>query len=86
MQLVTLDFCIYPEIKKRIGLSLHNFHFQEKKICVFESDILHILLADSILSTTKRFRKMKKLQFLKVGDYVNYPRPKGHGLVTAQSY
>ena len=43
---------------------------RNKKICVFESDILHILLADSILSTTKRFRKMKKLQFLKVGDYM----------------
>ena len=43
---------------------------KSKKICVFESDILHILLADSILSTTKRFRKMKKLQFLKVGDYM----------------
>ena len=35
MQLVTLDFCIYPEIKKRIRLSLHNFHFQEIKKCVF---------------------------------------------------
>ena len=37
---------------------------------LFESDILHILLADSILSTTNRFQKMKKLQFLKVGDYM----------------
>ena len=29
-----------------------------------------MLLADSILITTKRFRKIKKLQFLKVGDYM----------------
>ena len=36
-----------------------------KKNCVFESDILHILLADSIISTAKRFQEMKKLQFLK---------------------
>ena len=27
------------------------------KICVFESEILHILLANSILSTTKQFRE-----------------------------
>ena len=51
------------------GLPLHSFHFQKnKKLYVFESDILHILLADSILSTTKQFRKIKKLHFLKVGD------------------
>ena len=31
---------------------------------------MHILLADSILSTTNKFRKIKKLQFLKVGDYM----------------
>ena len=31
--------------------------FKNKKICVFESDILHILLANSILSTTKQFRE-----------------------------
>ena len=43
---------------------------KNKKICVFESDILHILLADSIISTAKRFREMKKLQFLKAGDYM----------------
>ena len=30
---------------------------KNKKICVFESDILHILLANSILSTTKQFRE-----------------------------
>ena len=53
------------------GLPLHSFHFQKnKKIYVFESDILHILLADSIISTAKRFREMKKLQFLKAGDYM----------------
>ena len=53
------------------GLPLHSFRFQKiKKICVFESDILHILLADSIISTAKRFREMKKLQFLKAGDYM----------------
>ena len=50
------------------GLPLHSFHFQKnKKLYVFESDILHILLADSIISTAKRFREMKKLQFLKAG-------------------
>ena len=49
------------------GLPLHSFHFQKIKICVFESDILHILLADSIIRTAKRFREMKKLQFLKAG-------------------
>ena len=43
---------------------------KNKKICVFESDILHILLADSIISTAKRFREMKKFQFLKAGDYM----------------
>ena len=43
---------------------------KNKKICVFESDILHILLADSIISTANRFREMKKLQFLKAGDYM----------------
>ena len=32
-----------------------------KKLCVFESDILHILLVNSILSTTKQFREMKKI-------------------------
>ena len=37
------------------------------------------------MSTTGRFKKMEKIQFLKAGDYVNNPRPKGHGLVTAQS-
>ena len=47
---------------------LYRTFSKNKKICVFESEILHILLADSILSTTKRFRKIKKLQFLKVGD------------------
>ena len=53
------------------GLPLHSFHFQKnKKLYVFESDILHILLADSIISTAKRFREMKKLQFLKAGDYM----------------
>ena len=52
------------------GLPLHSFRFQKIKICVFESDILHILLADSIISTAKRFREMKKLQFLKAGDYM----------------
>ena len=41
---------------------------KNKKIYVFESDILYILLADSIINTAKRFREMKKLQFLKVGD------------------
>ena len=46
-----------------------SFRFQKmKKNCVFESDILHILLADSIISTAKRFREMKKFQFLKAGD------------------
>ena len=46
------------------GLPLHSFHFQKnKKICVFESDILHILLANSILSTTKQFREIKKFIF-----------------------
>ena len=51
------------------GLPLHSFHFQKnKKLYVFESDILHILLADSIISTAKRFREMKKFQFLKAGD------------------
>ena len=29
-----------------------------------------MLLADSIISTAKRFREMKKLQFLKAGDYM----------------
>ena len=29
---------------------------------------MHILLADSIISTVKRFREMKKFQFLKAGD------------------
>ena len=43
---------------------------KNKKICVFESDILYILLADSIISTANRFREMKKLQFLKAGDYM----------------
>ena len=43
---------------------------KNKKIYVFESDILYILLADSIINTAKRFREMKKLQFLKVGDYM----------------
>ena len=53
------------------GLPLHSFHFQKnKKLYVFESDILHVLLADSIISTAKRFREMKKLQFLKAGDYM----------------
>ena len=32
-----------------------------------DCDILHILLADSIIRTAKRFREMKKLQFLKAG-------------------
>ena len=41
-----------------------------KKNCVFESDILHILLADSIISTAKRFREMKKFQFLKAGEEI----------------
>ena len=43
---------------------------KNEKIYVFESAILYILLADSIISTAKRLRKMKKLQFLKVGDYM----------------
>ena len=41
---------------------------KNKIFCVFESDFLHILLADSIISTSKQFQEMKKLQFLKVGD------------------
>ena len=35
---------------------------------VFESDVLHILLADSIINTSKQFQKMKNIRFLKVGD------------------
>ena len=50
-------------------LSLHSLHFQKiKKICVFESDLLHILLADNIISTSKQFQKMKNLRLLKAGD------------------
>ena len=48
------------------GLPLHSFHFQKnKKLYVFESDILHILLTDNIISTWKQFQEMKKIQFLK---------------------
>ena len=36
--------------------------------CVFESDVLHILIADSIINTSKQFQKMKNIRFLKVGD------------------
>ncbi|MEE0255560.1 MAG: ATPase, partial [Lachnospiraceae bacterium] len=31
---------------------------------------MHILLSASILSTTRWFRKIKKFQFLKVGNYM----------------
>ena len=43
---------------------------KNKKIYVFESDLLHILFTDSIIRTIKQFQEMKKLQFLKVGDYM----------------
>ena len=50
------------------GLPLHSFHFQKnKKLYVFESDILHILLADSIISTSKQFQEIKNLRLLKAG-------------------
>ena len=42
----------------------------QKEVCIFESVILHIQLADSMLSIVKRFREMKKLHFLKAGDYM----------------
>ena len=35
---------------------------------VFESDVLHILLADSIINTSKQFQKMKNIRLLKAGD------------------
>ena len=37
---------------------------------LFESAILHILLADSVISTLKQFQETKNLQFLKAGDYM----------------
>ena len=33
--------------------------------CVFESSLLHILLADNIISTSKQFQEMKDLRLLK---------------------
>lgn len=42
----------------------------QKEVCIFESVILHIQLADSMLSIVKRFREMKKLYFLKAGNYM----------------
>ena len=41
---------------------------KNKKFCVFESNIFHILSADRIINTAKRFQELKKLQFLKVCD------------------
>ena len=37
---------------------------------LFESAILHILLADSVISTLKQSQETKNLQFLKAGDYM----------------
>ena len=38
--------------------------FSKNKIyCFFESDILHILYADDIISTTDGFEKIKKYNF-----------------------
>ncbi len=34
---------------------------KNKKICVFESEILHILSADGIIITAKWFQKMKNI-------------------------
>ena len=47
-----------------LRIPLHSYHFQKIKILYFESDILHTRFADSInsiISTAKRFREMKKL-------------------------
>ena len=61
----------YMKISILMPLLYHNDTIMKNdKICVFESEILHILLANSILSTTMQFRKMKKIQFLKVSDYM----------------
>ena len=61
----------YMKISILMPLLYHNDTIMKNdKICVFESEILHILLANSILSTTMQFRKIKKIQFLKVSDYM----------------
>ena len=56
----------YMKISILMPLLYHNDTIMKNdKICVFESEILHILLANSILSTTMQFRKMKKFNFWK---------------------
>lgn len=34
---------------------------RKRNICAFESDILHILLEDSIMSISKRFQEIKNI-------------------------
>ena len=41
---------------------------KNKIFCVFESDLVHILLADSIISTSKWFQEMKNFRLLKAGE------------------
>ena len=52
------------------GLPLQLQLSNTKSMYIFESCLLHLLFTDSIIRTMVRFQEMKKLQFLKVGDFM----------------
>lgn len=43
---------------------------KNKNVYVFESNLLNILFTDNIIRAMNRFQEMKKIQFLKLGDYM----------------
>ena len=64
--IVNSIFVFYVEVIEVTRTTLSK----NKKNSVFESVLLHILFEDSIINAINRFRKMKNIQVLKVGNYL----------------
>ena len=64
--IVNSIFVFYVEVIEVTRTTLSK----NEKNSVFESVLLHILFEDSIINAIKRFRKMKNIQVLKVGNYL----------------
>lgn len=64
--IVNSIFVFYVEVIEVTRTTLSK----NEKNSVFESVLLHILFEDSIINAINRFRKMKNIQVLKVGNYL----------------
>lgn len=64
--IVNSIFVFYVEVIEVTRTTLSK----NEKNSVFESVLLHILFEDSIINAINRFRKIKNIQVLKVGNYL----------------